>query len=804
MLPERLPATSLVFSPDHPVAPVHNVWLGWQVRIFTGIMGPRMSYDSSEPGSVSAIGSRRNLMAWSLFAGLILFAVLAVPFFAGRIYTADDLGAFHFPTRYFYSQQLARGESYDWMPSLFSGFYLTGEGQAGVYHPLHQLLYRLLPLRAALGWEYLISYPLMMAGCWLFLRQCVGRAEAALFGALLFTFCSFNLLHFIHPNAIAIIAHLPWLLWAIGIVLTDARTHNVAWASALIALLTGSQILLGYPQYVWFSLIAEAAYAVYLLQARRYSARSGCSLCVNCDECVGCTTQPWPRLVIAKAIGLLLGGVQLLPSLDAWLHSGRAAADSNYSAWGSLHPLNLLQLLAPYLFRERTFGDNPNEFGLYAGAVPLVLAAWLIARRRDLGQFRSLTWATFGFAGACLMLSLGEYGLLYPIASSVPVLRSLRFPCRYLVLFQLAMAVLSAVGFYLLIRKSRQARTGHYHERKPWVALWRDFEPLWCVVILSAIVAAIGIAFCHEPQFSAVPAILAGPALIALAATLLVLAARGRPWAFVALIVLAAADLGWYGLGDAVYPSSNYLESFAQSAQVPPGKPDGRVLANLLRFNQPGLRTGDLMTVAGWNRADGYAALEPRRTLDYGLLPALRVAGVRWVRRHATTENIAGLSDIDNDWRQVPNPLPRARMVSQTRLGSDPAGDLARISPDTTVITEVPLGLPPSKPGTATIRSETPGRFEIDVNCPAPQLLVLSESYHHGWRASVDGGPANVYRVNGDFMGCLVAAGEHRVVVQFAPDSLRHGWLLSCLGLGMVSVCFFGLTSESWYRDFRR
>ena len=78
-----------------------------------------------------------------------------------------------------------------------------------------------------------------------------------MFGGLLFAFSSFNLLHFVHPNAVAVIAHVPWLLWAIDVALADSRRRRVAVATALIALLTGSQLLLGYPQYVWFSLMAE-------------------------------------------------------------------------------------------------------------------------------------------------------------------------------------------------------------------------------------------------------------------------------------------------------------------------------------------------------------------------------------------------------------------------------------------------------------------------------------------------------------------------------------------------------------------
>ena len=85
-----------------------------------------MSYPHREPADRSA----RHLIVWSLAAGLLLLVAMAGPFLAGRVCTADDLGAFHLPLRAYYSEQLAQGESFDWMPQLFCGFYVTGEGQA--------------------------------------------------------------------------------------------------------------------------------------------------------------------------------------------------------------------------------------------------------------------------------------------------------------------------------------------------------------------------------------------------------------------------------------------------------------------------------------------------------------------------------------------------------------------------------------------------------------------------------------------------------------------------------------------------
>ena len=330
----------------------------------------------------------KDLTTWSWLMGVLLLIALAGPFFAGRIYTRDDLGAYHVPVRAFFAERLARGEPFDWMPQLYAGFYLTGEGQGGTYHPWHQLLYRCLPLRAALAWECLGTYPFLLLGAWLFLRRLFQRGDAAVLGSLIFTFCGFNLLHFIHPNAVAVIAHIPWLLWCIDIVLSDARWSKVVWAQAGIALLTGSQLLLGYPQYIWFSLLAEASYAAFIISRRRYAPRVGCCERTGCLDCVGCGTRTWPRLILAKGLGVLLGGVQLWPTFDALCHSTRQAADAAFAQVGSVHPLNLIQLVAPYLFSDRVLGGGTHEMSLYVGAVPLMLVAWLVIQRRHLGPLR--------------------------------------------------------------------------------------------------------------------------------------------------------------------------------------------------------------------------------------------------------------------------------------------------------------------------------------------------------------------------------------------------------------------------------
>ena len=143
---------------------------------------------------------------------------------AGRVYVADDLGAYHLPLRAFYAQQLQAGEAVRLAPLAVQRILShRAKGKPAPTIRSTWLLYRFLPLTVAFDLELLISYPLMLWGSYLLLRRWLVRRDAALLGALAFTFSGFNLLHFVHPNAVAVVAHWPWLLWAIDRALLPMR-----------------------------------------------------------------------------------------------------------------------------------------------------------------------------------------------------------------------------------------------------------------------------------------------------------------------------------------------------------------------------------------------------------------------------------------------------------------------------------------------------------------------------------------------------------------------------------------------------
>ncbi len=137
-----------------------------------------------------------------------------MPLFTGRVFVFNDLSWFHLPMRHLYQQALHSGDSVLWTPSIFAGYYLHGEGQIGAFHPFHQLIYRVLPLGPAFNLELIANYVAAFGGTFWFLRRLQFGQTPALFGAMLFAFSGFNLLHHQHLNMVAVVAHMPWLLAA--------------------------------------------------------------------------------------------------------------------------------------------------------------------------------------------------------------------------------------------------------------------------------------------------------------------------------------------------------------------------------------------------------------------------------------------------------------------------------------------------------------------------------------------------------------------------------------------------------------
>ena len=82
--------------------------------------------------------------------------------------------------------------------------------------------------------------------------------------------------------------------------------------------------------------------------------------------------------------------------------------------------------------------------------------------------------------------------------------------------------------------------------------------------------------------------------------------------------------------------------------------------------------------------------------------------------------------------------------------------------------------------------SDRPGHILVDVEAGGTQLLVVTERFHRGWIASIDGHEFPTLPVYGDFLGCVIPAGRHQVELTFRPVSVQLGLLMSLAALAVT------------------
>jgi hypothetical protein len=157
-----------------------------------------------------------------------------------------------------------------------------------------------------------------------------------------------------------------------------------------------------------------------------------------------------------------------------------------------------------------------------------------------------------------------------------------------------------------------------------------------------------------------------------------------------------------------------------------------------------------------------------------------------------------GLHRVDPEQIQNANALPRAYVLpraqgfsparhpelTSTQIVAGPDVDLRRM-----VLIEGDPNAPPSPTGTASVapagRVEDlgPNAVRVEASADGPSYLVLSDFYHRGWTAYVDGQRARTFIANALFRAVAIDAGAHVVEFRFEPVSHLLGGVVSVLCL---------------------
>jgi len=94
--------------------------------------------------------------------------------------------------------------------------------------------------------------------------------------------------------------------------------------------------------------------------------------------------------------------------------------------------------------------------------------------------------------------------------------------------------------------------------------------------------------------------------------------------------------------------------------------------------------------------------------------------------------------------------------------------------------------------------------MEVRTKSTRAGFLVTSDAYYPGWRASIDGRDAWLYRADYAIRGVMVPAGEHTVRFEYRPRSFYLGAAISLISILLLIALAVGARSFGFGVDGTR
>ena len=495
-------------------------------------------------------------------------------------------------------------------------------------------------------------------------------------------------------------------------------------------------------------------------------------------------------LVVILAVAGGAGAIQLLPSYEYGKLSLRYIDGGPFPGaekipYHRLHPgmwpQSIVSVLFPTGFQAILGGGE--AWPVYIGVFPFFLAITATWKSWSNLWVRYLT----GLTVLAFVYSLSEFsplhGMLYAI---VPYLWMVRTASRFIYLATFALSILAAFGLDGLLDHPGQS------------AIWSPARRIlkWAAIacagalFVSAVFTQLNLATWTAYSLLL---ILASCALFIFLTT-----HRAGPGVRALLAAFIVFDLSAF--------------SWVEVAIGGPGKPNEQ-LEQMISLQDV---AGFLISRTDLGRVRVAVAPEPNIGDAYGVQSVWGGGGTvlagysrllqkhedllneRYVVKPATATEPAPLYQ-DGRWKVYQNPkaYPRAWIVHETAVEASPDAVFRRLD-DSAVnlrkvaVLEAPLPQSLALPQTdesVRFRSYEADRVTLDAEAGSAGLLILSEIYYPGWRATLDGKPVAIYKVDGALRGILLPRGMSRIALEY---------VITFYAGGALSVLTFAVVLTAW------
>lgn len=784
----------------------------------------------------AALSAPRFAFGWASLVYALCTLSLAYPALAGKFLVnphSDQYIAGYAFREFAASTLRATGHFPLWNPYLFGGMPYIAAMHGDIFYPTF-LLRMILPTDVAMTWGFIIHVFLAGLFTFGFLRALGYSFYGALVGGIAYMM-SGQIASYVspgHDGKLFVSALFPLALWILYRGIRQGRN----WSWGALALIIGLCVLSPHPQLLQYTLLACGAYALFLA----FSAVDGVAL---------------PRATAIKRlaaalgaviVGLAIGAVQYLPVREYVSWSPRAGGLADYRtatsyAWP---PEELLNAYLPQFsgMLNNYWGRNGIHLHSdYVGAVVLILAgAAFIGLRTDPRRKQIIFWSVALLVS--LLWSLGSATPFYRIPyAMIPGTKYFRAPATIFFVGTLAIAILACAGAERFV----EGRV-----RRKYLIGWLIAGGVVALLSSTGALTSFAESFAEDRQLDALhansSALVAGAwrsfGFVALAVALGLATLRGKistraaAWGLAALMTIdlwTVERIYWMFSPPAkvIYASDPIVDLLKAEPQPM------RVVA--ITFQQSpkpdAFLAGDALMTHRIRQARGYHGNQLGRYNDLiGESSDLRQLFTPNVLRLTNTKylltNISDLSFLPN-FALVKGPVRNASgdVVYLFKVTGDnpyswvtpiavkapdeqvlatvlnPRFDVKRAALfDTSAKVRASAGvqsLPAPIAVATSVSHYEPGQVRIDLNAPAPDgaSLVVSENYYPGWKATVDGKPAQIGRADYTLIGVELPTGARTVELDFTSPSYERGKVITWIA---ITFGFLMLAAGAW-RDRR-
>lgn len=730
----------------------------------------------------------------------------------------SDIFSLLYPWRLLAINYFKAGSLPLWDSTSFLGTSLIGNFQAAIFNPFNLLFSFPARFNFIWGLQVFIQPLLAMICMYLLLKKWGLNVTSSIFGAIAYAF-SGQMLMWVEYNLLGfIISVFPLFFLILNEFITSKKIIHLLWLSLLI----GYCIFAGYPQMLYYALFFGFIYLIIDFNTKSLKIFIKISL----------------LFVFFVTLGLGLSGLQIIPGIEALNHSIRnldMVATNNSVVFLPLQ--NLITIFEPDFFGNPVTANywgigSYETFTFYASVVALFLVTYsFFNKQRRRLVILMAAFAIFGFI----------YSVKNPLSELVQNISFLGLKgsvnSRILFIWGFAISILSAFGFEELMKEV--VLKGKYYTRSlyaisPYIGITLGI--ILCIVIIKTGGHGIDYEQVVESGLNQLQVPIRNlifPFLVIIISLIIVFSAKilNRPVLLKLLLLILLIDsfrFGW-----------KYLP-WTKENLIFPVTPSIEYLMNIPKPSRIAIEKSELLTANTWSTYNlesisGYNILLPKETAQYISFlnngkansesarfldiknfdsKLLDLANVEYI---IVLLRKLGVPDTDGT---LPHTISRTKFTkvfqekgvailknnqSMNRIfsmdkyivipGQEKA--LMHLSDDAFKINEEVIL-------EKSIKQESNlGKclFQLDryngqsylihADCASDTIMVVTDYFHPGWQALINGKPAELIRADGNFMALFVSKGQSTIELEYKPQSFVQGLILSAGSLVVIVLFYF-------------